>query len=230
MNKFAVIGLGQFGVAIAKALAEKGAEVMAIDNDPNKVDYVKDDVAHAVALDATDIKALRAQNIMEVDAAVVAIGEDFEALLLTTVQLMELEVNRLVARAANEQQRMILEKIGVEEILSPEENVGKSLAASLLNPSIKSFLPLTDGYEIVEINSPRRLGGRNIKDIDLRRRYNINLITIKRYFKEKNENGETVVKEHIIGVPKAETIIKDNDVLILLGKSKDIDRFIQVNG
>lgn len=228
MNKFAVIGLGQFGVAIARALAQKGAEVMALDIDTDKVELVKDDVAHAVALDATDIKALQAQNIMEVDAAVVAIGEDFEALLLSTVQLMELGIERIVARAANAQQRTILEKLGVLEILSPEENVGRSLAETLFNPDIKAFLPLADGYDIVEIRSPNRLASQTIKDIDLRKKYNLNLITIKRLFDEEVE-GEVIKVEHIIGVPKADTIIQKEDIMVILGKSKDINKFIQIN-
>jgi len=228
MNKFAVIGMGQFGVAIAQALAKKGAEVMAIDNNPERIEYIKDEVAHAVALDATDIKALQAQNIQEVDAVVVAIGENFESLLMTTVQLMEMEIDRIIARAANQQQRMILEKLGIKEILSPEEEVGRNLAEVLLNPNIQSFLPLPDDYEIVEINTPRKMANRTIKDINLRKKYNINLITIKRKF-EESKDGKKKQNEHIIGVPRPDTLLLEDDVIILLGKSKDVDRFVQLN-
>lgn len=228
MNKFAVIGLGQFGMAIARSLANEGAEVMAIDNNPDRVEQIKEEVAHAVSLDATDQKALEAQNIREIDAVVVAIGEDFEALLMATVQLMELEMERIIARAANDQQRMILEKLGIKEILSPEEEVGKNLAKNLLNPNIKSFLPLPDGYEIVEINTPKKVSDKTISDIDLRKRYNLNLITIKRMFEESKE-GKVVKTEHIIGVPRADTILLETDILIVLGKSRDVDRFVQLN-
>jgi trk system potassium uptake protein TrkA len=228
MNKFAVIGLGQFGTAIARSLAKEGAEVMAIDINPEHVEQIKDYVAHAVVLDATDQKALEAQNIRDIDAVVVAIGEDFEALLMTTVQLMELNLPRVIARAANEQQRMILQKLGIHEILSPEEEVGRTFSKTLLNPNIRSFFLLPDGYEIVEINTPKKIADKSVKDIDLRRRFNLNLITVKRKFEEKKE-GQTVQTEHIIGVPRADTILLGTDILIVLGKDKDVEKFVQLN-
>lgn len=227
-NKFAVIGLGQFGTSIARTLAGRGAEVLAIDIDLDKVEAMKDDVAYGVALDSTDIKALKAQNIQEMDAVVVAIGENFEGLLLTTVLLLELEVSRIIARAANSQQRMILEKMGVEEILSPEETVGKTVAEMLLHPNMRSFLSLPDDYEIVEINTPSRVVDQTISEVGLREKYNLNLITVKRLFEERK--GDEMHKvEHIIGVPRADTFLKDTDIMILLGKSQDVTKFIEVN-
>jgi trk system potassium uptake protein TrkA len=227
-NRFAVIGLGQFGESIARTLSDSGAEVLAIDIDLDKVEAIKDDVAYAVALDSTDVKALKAQNIQDMDAVVVAIGENFEGLLLTTVLLLELEVERIIARAANAQQRMILEKMGIKEILSPEETVGKTVAEMLLHPNMKSFLPLPDDYEIVEINTPNRVVDQTISEIGLREKYNLNLITVKRLYDEKVE-GELKQVEHIIGVPRADTFLKETDIMILLGKSKDVNKFIEVN-
>jgi len=227
-NRFAVIGLGQFGESIARTLSDSGAEVLAIDIDLDKVESIKDDVAYAVALDSTDVKALKAQNIQDMDAIVVAIGENFEGLLLTTVLLLELEVERIIARAANSQQRMILEKMGIEEILSPEETVGKTVAEMLLHPNMKSFLPLPDNYEIVEINTPNRVVDQTISEIGLREKYNLNLITVKRLYDEKVD-GQLQQVEHIIGVPRADTFLKETDIMILLGKSKDVNKFIEVN-
>src|SRR5688572_4941274 len=126
--KFAVIGLGQFGNAIARTLALRGAEVLAIDSSEEHIDDIKDDVSYAVCMDATDIKALRAQNVQDMDAVVVAIGEDFEALMLCVVQLMELNVTRLMARANGKHQQLILEKIGVKEILSQENDMGLAVS------------------------------------------------------------------------------------------------------
>lgn len=228
INKFAVIGLGQFGTSIAKTLADRGAEVLAIDVDIDKIEAIKDEVAYSVSLDSTDVKALVSQNIQEMDAVVVAIGENFEKLLLTTVLLLELNVKRIIARAANNQQRMILEKMGVKEILSPEDTVGKTVAEMLLHPNMKAFLPLPDDYEIVEINAPSRIINKTVSEIGLREKYNLNLITIKRIFVEQKED-EKVHVEHIIGVPKAETVIYDTDILILMGKVKDVNKFVEVN-
>jgi trk system potassium uptake protein TrkA len=109
-NRFGVIGLGRFGTTIAKTLSAKGAEVIAMDNDEAKIEDLREDVALAVKLDATDIKALRSQNVQDLDAVVVAIGGDFEALVLTTVLLLELKVKRIIARASTIQQVKILEK------------------------------------------------------------------------------------------------------------------------
>src|SRR3954465_14092559 len=133
INKFAVIGLGKFGTSIARTLASRGAEVLVMDVDPEKVELLKDEVAYAVALDSTDIKTLKAQNIESMDAVVIAIGDDFEDLLLTTVILLELNIKRIIARAGSKQQKMILEKMGVSEVLSPEDEVGKTVAEILLH-------------------------------------------------------------------------------------------------
>ncbi len=228
INRFAVIGLGQFGMSIARTLAARGAEVLAIDLLLDKVEFVKDEVAHAIAMDTTDVKALMAQNIQDMDAVVVAIGENFEGLLLTTVLLQDLGVKRIIARAASPQQRMILEKMGVSEILSPEETVGKTVAETLLHPNMKSFLPLGDDYEIVEINTPKRIVNRTVREIGLREKYNLNLITVKRIYEEER-SGRVSEVEHIIGVPQGDTVLYDSDVMILLGKEQDVNKFMEVN-
>jgi trk system potassium uptake protein len=227
-SRFAVIGLGKFGSSIARTLSQRGAEVLAIDVDIEKVDNIKEEVAFAVTLDSTDIKALKSQNIEDMEAVVVAIGENFESLLLTTVLLQEMDIKRVISRASGKHQRMILEKMGVKEILSPEDEVGKTVAEMLLHPNMRSFLPLPDNYEIVEINTPKRVVNRTIGEIGLREKYNLNLITIKRQYDEKVE-GEITKVEHIIGVPKGDTILYESDIIILLGKSFDVDKFIEVN-
>ncbi len=224
-HKFAVIGLGLFGSAIARKLSAKGAEVIAIDNDENNVENIKDDVAQAVTLDATDKKALLSQGVDEVDAIVVAIGENFEALLLCTVYLQEMNVKRLIARANDSQQRKILEKLGIEEILSPEDEVGKVVAERLINPSLLSMLQLPDEYEVVEVKAPKKSIGRSLRDIDFRNRYELNVVTIKRYA----DSGKEEEKCHVIGVPDAETVIAENDNLLLFGKVKNIEKFIEIN-
>jgi trk system potassium uptake protein len=227
-NRFAVIGLGQFGNAIARQLSQRGAEVIAIDLDEEAVEDIKDDVAYAVALDSTDIKALKSQNVQDVDAVVVCIGDDFEALVLTTVLLMELNVKRVISRANGKQQRLILDKIGVREILSPENEVGSAVAERLLNPNIISTLMLPDDYEIVEIRTPPAIANRTINDVGLRTKYNLNLITVKREF-DVNVKGQTMREQHIIGVPGSDTILYETDTIIVFGQVKDINRFIDIN-
>ena len=227
-DKFAVIGLGLLGTGIARALANRGAEVLAIDNDNQKVEDIKEEVAHAVQMDSTDDRALKAQNLQDMDAVVVAIGHNFEGLLLTTVLLNEIGVKRIITRISSKHQRMILEKIGITEMFSPDEEVGKTVAEKLIHPDVKSFLPLPDDYEIIEIKTPKRVANKSIHEISLRERYNLNLITIKRQFQEEVQ-GEMLPVEHVIGVPKSDTVLLASDIIILLGKSYDVDRFVEMN-
>ena len=137
-NKFAIIGLGQFGMTIAKTLSKKGAEVIAIDRDINKVEHIKEFVSYSVALDATDKQALLNQNIEEMDAVIIAIGEDFKSMILCANILTELSIKRIIGRVMGENERLILKKLGINEILSPEDEIGKSITTSLLNLYIYS--------------------------------------------------------------------------------------------
>ena len=228
VEKFAVVGLGFIGNGIAKKLAERGAEVLAIDNDPDKVDAIKDDVAYAVTLDATDKRALIAQNISDTNGVVLAIGHNFEAALLTAVLLKELGIKRIIVRVANQQQRMILERMGITEIFAPDEEVGDIVAEKLIHPDVKNFLPLPDDYEIIEILTPKKVANKSINEINLREKYNLNLITIKRQYQEE-VNGEQQNVEHIIGVPKGDTVLLESDIIIILGKKNHVDKFIEIN-
>ncbi|PRZ00040.1 trk system potassium uptake protein TrkA [Marinilabilia salmonicolor] len=227
-QKIAVIGMGQFGMAIAKSLTKKGAEVMAIDRSEHIIEEMSNRVALAVAMDATDKRTLLSQGILDFDAVVVAIGEDFEQLLLCTTLLMDIGVKRIMARARGKNQRVILEKIGVKEILSPEDEVGINVAERLINPSIVSYLDLPDEFCIMEVAAPPDVIGRSLIDIALRRRYHLNLITMKRSV-EVERDGEMVREQHIYGIPRGESLIRENDSLVLFGKRVHVERFIEIN-
>lgn len=219
-DKFAVIGLGQFGSAIAKKLAEKGAEILAIDSDPDKVESIRDYVTYGVTLDATSRPALESQNIADMDAVVVSIGQNFECTMLTVVQLQSLGVKRLMARAQGETQRRILTKLGVEEILSPEEEVGKNVADRLITPGMLMAVQLPDNYEIVEVEAPKSTVGRSLEDIGLAKKYKLSLVTLLR-----KTNGD----HHIMGVPDQDTVVEPNDLMVVFGTIKDVERFIHIN-
>ncbi len=229
IEKFAVIGLGLIGNGIARTLAKRGAEVIAIDTDYEKVEAMKDVVAHAVALDATDRKALEAQNIADTDAVVVAMGNNFEAALLCCTHLQEMGVKRILSRVSNKHQKTIFNKIGITETYAPDEEVGKTVAEKLVNPDIQAILQLPDDYEVTEVRVPRRVAGKTVEEASLRKKYNLNIVTVKRTYEVEGENGTKLSEEHIIGVPQSDTVFQENDVLILLGKVQDLDRFIEVN-
>lgn len=228
--RFAVIGVGKYGSEIARKIARKGAEVLALDIDAEKIETLKDDVALAVALDSTDSKALIAQDVTKFDAAIVAIGENFEATVLTSLNLLDLKIPRVIVRASGENQSRILRNLGITEILSPEAEVANSIAERLINPSIQAFLQLPDGFEIAEIKTPKKLANRTLEDIRLNHKYDLTLITLKREYEMKDKGGdEPITEQHIIGIPKAETVIYETDTLIVFGSMKNIQRLIEIN-
>lgn len=219
-DKFAVIGLGLFGSAIARKLSERGAEVIAIDSDEEKIEGIKDDVAYAVTLDASDKRALESQNIANMDAVVVAIGKNFQDLLLTVFQLQEIGVKRIIARAQGVMQKRILMKMGVTELLSPEDEVSNNVAEQLTNPGVLMCVELPDNYEIVEVQAPKSILNRALQDLNFTERYRLNLVTLLR---------KTEGKHHILSVTEPNIKLQDEDILVLFGRAKDINRFIEIN-
>jgi trk system potassium uptake protein TrkA len=227
-KKIAVIGIGHFGSAIARSLSKSGVEVMALDKDSSKIERIAEDVALGVAIDATDKKALLSQNIHDFDAVVIAIGQNFEERLLCCSVLLDLKIRRIIVRSMGVNQRSILEKLGISEIWSPEEEVGMIVAERLLNPSILNYLQLPDDYRVVEMITPKNTVGRTIGEINFRDKYRLSLITLKEEC-IYSKNGTECTEYHVAGVPDYKTRIKSTDRLVLFGKVKDIDRFLQIN-
>jgi trk system potassium uptake protein len=201
---------------------------LAIDQDEDRVEMVKDEVAYAVSLDSTDLKALKSQNIADMDAVMLAIGENIEGLLLTTVHLLELNVKRIIARAMSNQQRMILEKIGVKEILSAEEEAANKVAEILLNPNVSGFLELPDEYQIAEVRTPRRISKKTVAEAELKDSYNLNLVAIKRMYEDFSEGRRNYIEHMVMSITDS-TVIQPYDSLYLLGKIDDIRKFIEIN-
>jgi trk system potassium uptake protein TrkA len=227
-EKFAVIGMGHFGRAIALSLSRKGADVMAIDTDFERIEQISDDVSYAVTLDATDKKALLSQDIRSFDVVIVAIGENFEHRLLCVAVLMDLNIKRIICRAMGYNQRIILEKMGITEIISPEDEVGIAIARRLMHPSMISYLELSDDYCVTEIIAPKMVCGLPLGKIDLRDKYKLSLITIRREYVE-NRKGQDIIAKHVVGVPDTKTIIQEKDTLIFFGRTRDIEKFVEIN-
>ena len=222
--RYVVIGIGKYGSRIALEMAGRGAEVFAIDCVEERVEQVADEVAIAITMDSTDPKALRSQKLEGMDAAVVAIGENFEATVLTTLNLMDLGNPRVIVRASGRDQERILRKLGVEEILAPETEFAGIVAERLMNPNLRGFLELPDDFEIAEIKAPTGCVGRTLGDIDLTNRYELRLITIRRTY---NEQGRD--QEHLIGIPRPDTTVQETDTLVVFGTLGNVNRLLEVN-
>lgn len=218
MLRVAVIGLGRFGSTLARALAEAGHEVIAIDSSAELVEEIQDAVALAVRLDATEERSLLAQGIDKVDVAIVSIGEEFEGNTLVTVLLKKLRVKKVIARAQTQMRARILELVGADEIIRPEEESALRLANRLTNPSIVSYVELSAGHSLLQVEAPRRLYGRTLAELDLRRKYRLNIIAIKRQ-SESAEGGYEV-----IDVPAPNDQVKQGDILLIVGSDENLKK------
>ncbi len=224
-NRFAVIGLGYFGEHIARELSAMGAEVIAVDQKMENVEDIKDDVTHAIRMDATDEKALKTIGLQDLEAAIVSIGENFTGNVLTCALLVQLGCRKVIARATDSTHARILKLVGVHQIISPEEVVAERLARSLVQEKILDWIPLTEDYQIVQIKTPETFVGKSLQNIQLRRKFHVNLITIKRHKASKHHDGDG--EDYIIGVPTAETIIEKDDILVLLGSEDRVESLLK---
>ncbi len=211
--KFAVIGLGSFGSNIAKTLYEKGNEVLAVDEDKEKIDEVKNFVSHAVHMDAADKENLQALGIKDMDVVIVSLGPEMEASILTVLYLNEMGTKRIVAKALTEDHAKILESVGATEIIYPEKDMAIKTALKLSCPNVLEYLPLISGFGIQEIAPPEKFIGKNLRELDLRNKYGIQVIAIKELIPEKTTF-----------VPKADFVLKDSDILIIMGEDKQLEK------
>lgn len=224
---FAVIGLGLFGRKVCEVLIEKGGEVIAIDNSPEQVNKVKDFVTQAILLDTTDDESIDDAPFDQVDAAIIAIGDNIEASILTTTLLKQLGVPYIIARAVNKTHYQVLKKLGANEVINIEEDQGKAIALNLINPSVLKKVVLSKDIILSEVNLPTIYYGLKFSDLKLKDKFNLHLTAIRRSSTTLDKDGNTVKKEELI-YPEGEDLLLDGDVLILTGLENEIEKFISL--
>ena len=215
-----VIGLGRFGSAMAITLTELGHDVIGVDGDEARVQQLADVITHAIELDATDEKALRAAGIQDVDVAVVSIGENIESSLLVVMQLRELGIATIVAKAVTPLHGRILEKLGVSRVIFPEREMAIRIAHSLVMPNVIDYIELSRDFSIVEVPAPDAFVGRTLKQLELRPRLGLTLIAIKR----QSDSGAVVTNI----APAADETIRPGDTLALLGSNERLNQLDQL--
>ncbi len=225
MRQFAVIGLGRFGCKVAETLAKKGAPVIAIDTNQELVEKVSDFVTKAIQMDSTDEKALVASGIKDVDVAVVSMGEDIESSVLTTALLKNLDIKEIVARACTPLHAQILKMVGATRVVFPEEDMGIRVANSILSPGVLEYIELGADYTLAEIEAKSESIGRTINELDLRTKYGINVLIVKRKVFEVGENVEETIEKEVKVLPASDYKIQEGDVLVVVGNSEDIEFF-----
>jgi trk system potassium uptake protein TrkA len=206
---FGVIGLGRFGYHVARTLAQGGAEVIACDVDEEKVREVSEYVSLAYVLDATDAKALKESGIANVDTAVVSIGENIEASILIVVQLKELGVKEVVAKAVNPLHGKVLEKLGVDRVVYPEKEMAIRVAHSLLVGEFIEEIPIGEKHSLFELKAFDFMLGKTLRDLDVRRRFGVSVLAIKR-------------GENLIVNPMGDEKVLPGDILVVLGTTEQL--------
>ncbi|OZM58416.1 potassium transporter Trk [Lottiidibacillus patelloidae] len=211
-KEFAVIGLGRFGSSICRALVEKGMEVLAIDIDEDRVNAFSNIASHAVMADTTDEKTLKELGIRNFDHVIVAIGDNIQASILTSLILKELGVKHITVKAQNDYHEKVLSKIGADRVIHPERDMGKRIAHQIVSNNVLDALELSDKHSVIEVIANKRMDGNTLVELDVRAKYGCNIIGMKR-------------GEEIIVSPKADFQIREGDLLIVIGANNDIERF-----
>lgn len=214
--QFAVIGLGNFGFAVAKTLAEKGYQVLCIDRSEERLERVRDIAIHAVQADATDEKVLREVGIEEMDCAVVSLGQSMEMSLLVALALKDLGVKQLVVKAVSPLHGRVLKKLGVDRVVFPEAEMGRRVAETLVTPSILDYLELGEGYSVAEVGAPKKFWEKNLAELQLRTEYGVTVLAIRRA--SKGDQPTIVVS------PSGGEVVREGDILVVIGEDKNLEK------
>lgn len=214
-QSYAVIGLGRFGLSIASKLFEAGQEVMGIDIDEERIDDGKLTLTHAVMLDSTEEESLKSVGIRNFDYVIVAIGNDMQASILTVLLLKEMGVKKVIAKALNKRHGQVLTKVGADWVIHPERDMGERVAHQLLSPNVLNYIELSSEYNIEEIMIPPGITSRNLRELDLRAKYNLTAIAV-------------VNNDNIIISPSPDQILYEGDKLVVLGHRENINEFANI--
>jgi len=223
LRSAAVIGLGLFGRQLAKTLSQLGVEVLAVDRDPALVEGIKDAVTSAVVADLTDEQALVESGVLHADVVVVAIGEAIESSILVTALLKKHGVPRIVARSHSDLHAQVLTTVGAMRTVDPEDEMGRRLAEELYAPDVQARIRLSTGQEVIEFEVPQAFVGKTIQGLQFREKYLLNILAIKHRIAETSEY-------RVNPLPRASDVIEPGDVLVAIGESGAVRKFLDLLG
>jgi len=223
MLKVIVVGLGKFGSTLAVRLARDGAEVLAMDRSTRLVQDVADDVTVAVGCDATDKNNLNSYDVGSMDVGVVAIGTNFESSVLVTMHLKSMGVPVVYAKALNDMQEAVLRRVGADQVIKPEEDMGERLAEHLLHDSVVDFVELPRGFSLRRIKVPADWNDKSLADLNLLGKLKLNLVQVHRTSPPKNEGEEPNVEK--IPMPDGSMVLKEGDKIDVIGPDSELKKF-----
>ncbi len=224
--QFIIFGLGNFGLSLALKLTKLGHEVIGVDKSIEKVQLIKEKIMHAVALDCTNPQAVQTLPVRNADAVIITIGEDEGASILTTALIKQLKAKRIISRAISPLQETVLESMGIEDIMHPEEDSAERLALRLDMKGVVESFAISEQYSIVEIKVPERYVGKTLLDANLRSKYGLNVLTIIRTEEKTNLLGVVRKKKNVVGVLQPDTLLLKDDILVIFGEKTAIQKFM----
>ncbi|WP_148359126.1 potassium channel family protein [Peribacillus simplex] len=215
-RQYAVIGLGRFGTSVSLRLHTAGQEVLGIDINEERVEDAELSVTHAVIADTTEEETLKSIGIRNFDCVIVAIGNDMQSSILTTLLLKELGIKKVIAKALNKNHGQVLNKVGADWVIYPERDMGERVANQLLSPKMLNYIELSKEYNIEEIMIPASMTEKSLRELDLRAIYNISVIAIV-------SNGEIIIS------PSPDYVIQEGDMLLMIGNKEDLAMFANID-
>ncbi len=224
--KYIIVGLGNFGGNLAKRLTEMGHEVIGVDSSESRVETVKDRITHAVVMDATDQNAVKSLPLRDCNVVIISIGENVGASIMSTAIFKQLNSKRIIARAINELHETVIRAIGIEEIIHPEEESADRLSKRLEMKGVLDSLEINEEYNIVEVNVPERLVGKSLIEANIRKEYFLNIVTILRLETRKNFLGIETTRKKVTGIVSPNYIFEKEDILLIFGKIKNLEKFL----
>lgn len=224
--KYIVLGLGHFGKSLAIQLTEMGHEVIGVDQNIALVEQHKDKITHTICMDTTDKSAVSSLPLKESDAVIVAIGEDGGASLLTTALLKQLHAKRIIGRIVSDLQKTVLEAMDIVEYVMPEEESSSRLAMKLDNIDIVDSFKISDKYSIIETKVPSKYIGLTLREANVTNTYKVIVLTTIQH-QEVDENGKTKIHKEATGIATSDTVLQENDLLVLFGELSNINRLIR---
>ena len=210
---FVVFGLGKFGTSVAQTLAKNGCDVLAIDMNEEIIQDISDRVTHAVQADVTDADALNALGIRNFDVAIIAISNNMQSSIMATILAKELGVPFVLAKAQNDIHKRVLEKVGADKVVFPEREIGVRIANNLISENFVDYIELSDDYSIVEIAVLEEWIGKSLKELNMRAKYNLNVMAIRRS------------EDDIVITPGANEVLNEGEVLVVIGSNEKLQKF-----
>lgn len=210
-KSFAVIGMGRFGQSVVKELIRQDVDVLVIDKDPERIAKMSKIATHAVTLDTTDVQALKEVGINSIDHVVVAIGKELQSSILTTLILKDLGVEKVTVKVQDDNHAKVVEKLGADEIIQPEQQSGKRLASKIVSDNVLDYIDLNESHSFIVVNATPKIIGTTLINLDVRNKFKINIVAIR-------SGGDIII-------PNADSVIEQDEQLLLIGSNADLSKF-----